>query len=99
MPSANQWALMEKAVSAATASAADVIPAITVLKRHLSPEESTDAGIKTMKSTLLEVVTERFDHVETETIYSIATLVDPRYKDRQVLFDSKLHLQYLIAQA
>ena len=99
MPSANQWALMEKAVSAATASAADVIPAITVLKRHLSREESTDAGIKTMKSTLLEAVTERFDYVETETIYSIATLVDPRYKDRQVLFDSKLHLQYLIAQA
>ena len=112
MPSANQWALMEKAVvvlspfeeltreiSAATASAADVIPAITVLKRHLSREESTDAGIKTMKRTLLEAVTERFDNVETETVYSIATLVDPRYKDRQVPFDSKLHLRYLIAQA
>ena len=46
---------LTRAVSAATASAANVIPAITVLKRHLSPEESTDAGIKTMKSTLLEV--------------------------------------------
>ncbi|KAI4808665.1 hypothetical protein KUCAC02_000713 [Chaenocephalus aceratus] len=95
MPSVNQWALMEKAVvvlspfeeltravSAATASAADVIPAITVLKRHLSREESTDAGIKTMKRTLLEAVTERFDYAETEPIYSVATLVDPRYKDR-----------------
>ncbi|KAJ4927914.1 hypothetical protein JOQ06_015715 [Pogonophryne albipinna] len=95
MPSANQWALMEKAVvvlspfeeltravSAATACAADVIPAITVLKRHLSREESTDAGIKTMKRTLLEAVTERFDYAETEPIYSVATLVDPRYKER-----------------
>lgn len=112
MPSANQWALMEKAVvvlspfeeltravSAATASAADVIPAITVLKRHLSREESTDAGIKTMKRTLLEAVTERFDYAETEPIYSVATLVDPRYKERQVLFDSKLLLRYIIAQA
>ncbi|KAI4810657.1 hypothetical protein KUCAC02_013595, partial [Chaenocephalus aceratus] len=87
LPSANQWALMEKAVvvlspfeeltravSAATASAADVIPAITVLKRHLSRKESTDAGIKTMKRTLLEAVTERFDYAETEPIYSVATL-------------------------
>ncbi|KAJ4926449.1 hypothetical protein JOQ06_008622 [Pogonophryne albipinna] len=95
MPSANQWALMEKAVvvsspfeeltravSAATASAADVIPAITVLKCHLSREESTDAGIKTMKRTLLEAVTEHFDYAETEPIYSVATLVDPRYKER-----------------
>ncbi|KAJ4944106.1 hypothetical protein JOQ06_012652 [Pogonophryne albipinna] len=95
MPSANQWALMEKAVvvlspfeeltravSAATASAADVIPAITVLKRHLSREESTDAGIKTMKRTLLEAVTERFDYAETEPISSVATLVDPRYKEK-----------------
>ncbi|KAI4821741.1 hypothetical protein KUCAC02_007326 [Chaenocephalus aceratus] len=44
--------------------------------------ESTDAGIKTMKRTLLEAVTERFDYAETEPIYSVATLVDPRYKDR-----------------
>lgn len=90
---------LTRAVSAATASAADVIPAITVLKRHLSREESTDAGIKTMKRTLLEAVTERFDYAETEPIYSVATLVDPRYKERQVLFDSKLLLRYIIAQA
>ncbi|KAJ4923840.1 hypothetical protein JOQ06_028099 [Pogonophryne albipinna] len=73
---------LTRAVSAATASAADVIPAITVLKRHLSREESTDAGIKTMKRILLETVTERFDYAETEPIYSVATLVDPRYKER-----------------
>lgn len=46
-----------------------------------------------MKSTLLEAVTERFEHVETERIYSIATLVDPRYKERQVPF-FQLHLLY-----
>lgn len=90
----NQWMLAEKtvqvlapfeeitrAVSAETATCADVIPAITVLKRALAREEN-DTGIKTMKSTLLEAVERRFSHVETESLYYIATLVDPRYKDR-----------------
>lgn len=93
----NQWTLMEKAVdilapfeeltrvvSAETATAADVIPAITVLKRVLSREQSTDQGIKTMKSTLLEAVDRRFSEVETEPLYCVSTLLDPRYKDRQV---------------
>jgi len=93
----NQWTLMEKTVmvlapfeeltrvvSAETATAADVIPAITVLKRVLSRETSTDQGIKTMKSTLLEAVDRRFIQAETEPVYCIATLLDPRYKDRQV---------------
>ncbi|XP_034072028.1 uncharacterized protein LOC117546055 isoform X2 [Gymnodraco acuticeps] len=35
-----------------------------------------------MKSTLLEAVETRFAEVEEEPLYSIATLVDPRYKDR-----------------
>ncbi|KAI4799913.1 hypothetical protein KUCAC02_016451 [Chaenocephalus aceratus] len=73
---ANQWTLMEKTaevlapfeeltrdVSNPTASAADVIPAITVETR--------------------------FAEVEEEPLYSIATLVDPRYKDRQVQFFTK----------
>ncbi|KAI4824283.1 hypothetical protein KUCAC02_012806 [Chaenocephalus aceratus] len=112
MPSANQWALMEKAVvvlspfeeltravSNATASAADVIPAITVLKRHLSRKESTDAGIKIMKRTLLEAVTEHFDYAETEPIYSVATLVDPRYKERQILLFTSPDHQELAKEA
>ncbi|KAJ8380963.1 hypothetical protein SKAU_G00017410 [Synaphobranchus kaupii] len=91
----NQWTLMEKTVevlapfeeltrvvSAETATAADVISAITVLKRVLSREHSTDQGIKTVKSTLLEAVEKSFSQVETEPLYCIATLVDPRYKDR-----------------
>ncbi|KAJ8347384.1 hypothetical protein SKAU_G00287850 [Synaphobranchus kaupii] len=99
----NQWTLMEKTievlapfeeltrvVSAETATAAVVIPAITVLKCVLSREHSTDQGIKTMKSTLLEAVERRFSQVETEPLYSIATLVDPRYKDRYFKYPDNL---------
>ncbi|XP_050959553.1 zinc finger BED domain-containing protein 4 [Labeo rohita] len=91
----NQWALLEKTsivlapfeeltrkVSSATASTADVIPAVTVLKRILAKEGDADTGIKTMKKTLLEAVNRRFDSVEDEPLYALATLLDPRYKDR-----------------
>ncbi|KAJ8369558.1 hypothetical protein SKAU_G00095860 [Synaphobranchus kaupii] len=35
-----------------------------------------------MKQTLLEAVNRRFSSTEGEPLYSVATLVDPRYKDR-----------------
>ncbi|XP_057711962.1 uncharacterized protein LOC130929065 isoform X2 [Corythoichthys intestinalis] len=73
---------LTKDVSMATASAADVIPAITALRRLLSTDKTTDQGVKTMKSTLLDAVETRFAGIEEEPLYSIATLVDPRYKDR-----------------
>ena len=73
---ANRWALMEKAVavlvpfeeltrvlSAETALTADVIPAITVLKRVLFREQTTDQGLKTMESTLQEAVDRCFSQV------------------------------------
>ncbi|XP_076838907.1 zinc finger BED domain-containing protein 4-like [Brachyhypopomus gauderio] len=90
-----QWALLERAmivlapfeeltrkVSSSTASAADVIPAVTVLKRILGKESDCDSGIKTMKTTLLQAVNNRFSAVEDEPLYALATLLDPRYKDR-----------------
>ncbi|KAK7888961.1 hypothetical protein WMY93_024521 [Mugilogobius chulae] len=92
---ANQWLLAEKtvlvlapfeeitrAVSSESATCADVIPAKTVLKRVLSREDNSDQGIRTMKSTLLEAVNQRFSEVEKEPLYYIATMIDPRYKDR-----------------
>ncbi|XP_016392213.1 zinc finger BED domain-containing protein 1-like isoform X2 [Sinocyclocheilus rhinocerous] len=52
-----------------SATAADVIPAITVLRRVLSREDDDDQGIKTMKRTLLEAVEKRFADVETEPLF------------------------------
>ncbi|XP_016392202.1 zinc finger BED domain-containing protein 4-like isoform X1 [Sinocyclocheilus rhinocerous] len=79
---AHQWELMNKTadvlspfeeltrdVSRETATAADVIPAITVLRRVLSREDDDDQGIKTMKRTLLEAVEKRFADVETEPLF------------------------------
>ena len=92
---ANQWGLLEKAskvltpfeelttlVSAASATTADVIPSVHALVRFLSKESEDDHGILTMKATLLDAVHRRFRHVESEPLYTVATLLDPRYKDK-----------------
>ncbi|XP_039591329.1 zinc finger BED domain-containing protein 4-like isoform X2 [Polypterus senegalus] len=90
-----QWTLIEnmltildpceqltRDISRATATAADVIPAVQALKRFLTKNVPTDHGVKTSKSTLLEAVNKRFDHIEAEPLYVLATILDPRYKDQ-----------------
>lgn len=89
--SANQWALLEKTakvlapfeeltrrVSSSTATAADIISAITVLLRFLSRETDEDQGVRTMKGTLLAAVKARFGDSESNPNYTLATLLDPR---------------------
>lgn len=88
---AHQWTLLEKVisvlgpfeeltrkVSSSDATAADVIPAVTVLHRFLTRETDEDHGIKAMKGTLAAAVRTRFTDVEENPLYSIATLLDPR---------------------
>ncbi|XP_070847165.1 zinc finger BED domain-containing protein 4-like [Chaetodon trifascialis] len=92
--STHQWTLLEhamsvlspfeeltKRVSSSDALASDVIPAVTVLLRVLTQETEQDQGIKTMKATLTAAVRRRFSDVERNPLYSIASVLDPRYKD------------------
>ncbi|KAI2645626.1 Zinc finger BED domain-containing protein 4 [Labeo rohita] len=107
---AHQWALMEKTVailapfeeltkkvSSYDALASDVIPAVTVLVRLLNRKTDEDHGVKTMKATLLAAVKKRFSDVETNPLYFISTILDPRYKDRffsnNTAPEAKLHLK------
>ncbi|KAJ3602935.1 hypothetical protein NHX12_030679 [Muraenolepis orangiensis] len=93
--SASQWGLIEnmlsllepfeelmQKISKASTSAADVIPSVMALKRFLGKEVASDHGVKTSKATLLEAVSRRFAEMEKEPLYSLATIIDPRYKDR-----------------
>uniref|UniRef100_A0AAQ5X984 HAT C-terminal dimerisation domain-containing protein n=1 Tax=Amphiprion ocellaris TaxID=80972 RepID=A0AAQ5X984_AMPOC len=88
---AHQWSLFEKTLSvlapfnkltrkmsSGDALASDVIPAVTVLMRLLSNETDEDHGIKTMKETLAAAVKRRLSDGETNPMYCIATLLDPR---------------------
>ncbi|KAL7887292.1 hypothetical protein AOLI_G00050130 [Acnodon oligacanthus] len=59
-----------------------IATAVTILKRILAKEDEADTGIKTKKKTLLQAVNKRFGIVEDEPLYALATLLEPRYKDR-----------------
>lgn len=93
--SAHQWGLIEnmttllapfeqltREISSHQATTADVIPSIVALKRLLSKTADTDSGVRTAKHTLLEAVNERFGSAFSEPLYYLATILDPRYKDR-----------------
>ncbi|XP_051811092.1 zinc finger BED domain-containing protein 4-like [Acanthochromis polyacanthus] len=99
---ANQWAILEnmitllapfeqltREISSAEASAADVIPAVVALRRLLSRPTDTDRGVQTAKATLLKAVNDRFHGVQSEPLFSIATMLDARYKDRYFDVDQK----------
>jgi hypothetical protein len=68
-------------VSSEAARISLVIPLAAVL-RNLVTKEGNDAGIKTIKSSLLESLNERFNNSEQEPLYTVATLVDPRFKKK-----------------
>ncbi|XP_070399081.1 zinc finger BED domain-containing protein 4-like isoform X1 [Nothobranchius furzeri] len=88
---------LTKKVSSYDALASDVIPAVAVLVRLLNRETDEDHGVKTMKATLLTAVKKLFSDVETNPLYFISTILDPRYKDRffstNTASEDKLHLK------
>ncbi|XP_004213210.2 zinc finger BED domain-containing protein 4-like [Hydra vulgaris] len=91
---AYQWSVAENAVcvlasieeatrevSFETAHISLVIPILTAL-RNLLNKKGNDAGVKTMKSTLLKSLDERFKDIEKKPLYTEATMVDPRFKTK-----------------
>ena len=79
---------LKKEISSSTATAADVIPAVTALKRLLESQANTDRGVATAKATLLEAVVGRFNNIEHEPLYSLATILDPRQVTMNTVFSS-----------
>ncbi|XDV20072.1 hypothetical protein PO909_025454 [Leuciscus waleckii] len=73
---------LTREISSHQATTADVIPSVVALKRLLSKTADTDSGVRTAKHTLLEAVNERFGSAFSEPLYYLATILDPRYKDR-----------------
>ncbi|CAL9691328.1 unnamed protein product [Knipowitschia caucasica] len=109
--SPHQWSLIENMVtilepceqltrdiSKATATAADVIPAIQALKRLLEKAVPTDHGVKTSKSTLLDAIKTRFDRIDAEPLYLFATILDPRYKDRYFTAETKEKVKKMLLE-
>ncbi|KAK0140006.1 Zinc finger BED domain-containing protein 4 [Merluccius polli] len=97
-----QWVLIENTLSSrperssSDASAADVTPLLAALKRLLSKEAEIDHGVKTTKSALLEAVNKRFSQADSEPLFCIATVLDPRYKDHYIDVEKKQRVREMV---
>ena len=63
------------------ASISIVIPYIRVLTRTLEKNEN-DSGVRTMKAELLKSLKTRFAGIEENKQLAVATMLDPRFKDK-----------------
>uniref|UniRef100_A0A1A8L6Z7 Uncharacterized protein n=2 Tax=Nothobranchius pienaari TaxID=704102 RepID=A0A1A8L6Z7_9TELE len=59
---------LTKEICSSTASAADVIPSVLVLKRLLAKDAAADHGVKTTKARLLEAVSKRFADIKKDPL-------------------------------
>ena len=78
-------------VSAEAASISQVIPLVRALTKVLG-KEVEDTGVRSMKNKMLDSLRSRFNDIEEKDFLVIATLLDPRYKDK--FFSSGLSRQY-----
>ncbi|XP_073718457.1 zinc finger BED domain-containing protein 4 [Misgurnus anguillicaudatus] len=62
----------------------------------LNKEAETDHGVKTTKIALLEAVSSRFSQADSEPLYCIATVLDPRYKDHYLDVGKKMRTREMI---
>ena len=70
-----------KSVSTDAASASLIIPFIRILRRTLENHED-DCGIRTMKREMLSSLNRRYIGVEANAPLVLATILDPRFKDK-----------------
>ena len=70
-----------KIISTSSACISTVIPLIKILEKALNKHDD-DASILTMKTEMLNSLQHRFDSIEEISELSIATILDPRFKDK-----------------
>ena len=70
-----------KMISTDAAAASVLIPLLRTLEKSLTKHHN-DSGIQTMKGEMLSSLKQRFEDVEKHEELIIATILDPRYKDK-----------------
>ena len=71
-----------KSVSTEAASTSLIIPFVQALRLTLEKNNDSDRGMRTMKADMLASLNRRYENIEANTILTIATLLDPRFKDK-----------------
>ncbi len=70
-----------KSISTSAASVSVIIPYVRIISKSLEPGDN-DRGVQTMKTEMKSSLTRRFHNIEQNDKLSIATLLDPRFKDK-----------------
>ena len=71
-----------KSISCNAASVSMIIPFICGLCLTLEKNDDSDRGVRTMKADMLQSLNDRYDGVEEEEVLAVATILDPRFKDK-----------------
>ena len=80
-----------KKISADSSIISQIIPLVRALTKVLEKQDE-DHGVRTMKRKMLESLNHRFADIEDIDFLALATLLDPRYKDK--FFTSSSSRQY-----
>jgi len=70
-----------KFISCDSASVSMIIPFIRGLRSTLEKNDDFDKGVRTTKADMLQSLNDHYDGVEGEDVLTIATMLDPHFKD------------------
>ena len=59
-----------------------IIPFVQPFRLTLEKHDDGDRGIRTMKADMLASLNRRYGNIETNATLTVATLLDPRFKDK-----------------
>lgn len=71
-----------KSISIEAASTSLIIPFVQAFRLTLQKHDDSDRGVRTMKADMLASLNRRYGNIETNVILTVATLLDPRFKDK-----------------
>ena len=70
-----------KSIPCDSSSVSMIIPFIRGLSLTLDKNDDSDRGVRTMKADMLQSLNDHYDGVEEEDVLTVATTLDPRFKD------------------
>ena len=71
-----------KSISTEAASTSLIIPFVQAFCLTLEKHDDNDRGIQPMKADILASLNRHYENIETNTILTVATLLDPHFKDK-----------------
>ena len=86
-----------KAISADSTSIAVVIPIVKMLTKTLE-NHNDDVGIRTMKKEMLKSLKRRFADIEINEYTALATILDPRFKNKFLLGLERVNVKMLLKE-